>query len=79
MIWTPQSKTDLGEEFRTEVRFMMEKVATEHNCNVEELKFSINNLGVGNIQRMTPEEMLKREADRIIEKRVKAIRKAREV
>lgn len=76
-LWKPESETDLGEEFRQEIRYMMEKVAFEHNCNIEELKFSVNNMGIVNIQRMTPEEMLERESARIIKKQVKAIRESR--
>ena len=76
-IWTPESETNFGEEFRQELIGMMKKVALENKCNVEELKFSVNNTGMVNIQRMTPDEMIDRESKRIIKKQVKAIRKAR--
>ena len=76
-IWTPASEISLGEEFRQETMEMLKKVASDNKCNVEELKFSVNNLGVVNIQRMTSDEMLEMESKRIVEKEVKKIKKER--
>lgn len=78
-IWTSESEANLGEDFRQETKCMMEKVALEHNCNVEELKFTVDNTGVVNIQRMTPQEILNRESKRIVDKMIKQIRKSRGV
>lgn len=47
---------DLAEEFRKETKDMLKKVALENGCNVEELKFNVDNFGVVNIQRMEPDE-----------------------
>ncbi|KKL63464.1 hypothetical protein LCGC14_2174810, partial [marine sediment metagenome] len=64
-IWTPTSDMEsLAEDFRKETEAMLKKVALENGCDVDELKFSVNGLGVVNIQRMTPFEMVEREEDR---------------
>jgi len=76
-LWTPQSSINLGEDFRKEILSMLKKVAGENKCNVEELKFRVDNTGTVNIRKMSPAEMAEREADRIIKKRMKAVRKAR--
>ncbi len=78
-VWTPASEIeDLGEAFRAETVGMLKKVAFENNCDVNELKFSVNNLGVVNIQRMTPQEMIDRASQRIVQKRIVSIKKSRE-
>ena len=52
---------ELSDDFKKEISDMMKKVAHEHNCNVEDLKFSVNSLGVVNIRSLTIEERLKRD------------------
>ncbi len=75
-IWIPTSDTEsLADEFRKETETMLKKVALENNCSVDELKFSVNNVGVVNIQRMTPFEMVERERERRERKRIDAIRR----
>ncbi|HDZ14031.1 hypothetical protein LCGC14_0756730 [marine sediment metagenome] len=75
-IWTPGSDTeDIAEAFRAETKFMLEKIALEYGCSVEELKFCTNNLGMINVQRMTEEEMKEAEKNRRLEKFRKEIRK----
>lgn len=55
---------ETGEELRAEIAAMMKQVAFEHKCNVEELKYTVNNAGVINIRRMTSQEMIDRETKR---------------
>ncbi len=59
---------ETGEELRAEITDMLKQVALEHHCDVEELKYTINNVGIVNIQRMTPQEMIDREAKRQTDK-----------
>ncbi len=66
-----------AEDFRAEITDMLKKVAKEHHCNVEELKYTVNNVGVVNIQRMTPEEMVEKEEQRQRDKKVNVILKNR--
>jgi len=77
-IWTPYSEIEnLGEAFRAETKAMLEKVALKHGCNVEELKFTVNNIGIVNIQRMTADEIIDRESQRQIDKQIKKIKESR--
>ena len=59
---------ETGEELRAEIIDMLKQVAHEHKCDVEELKYTVNNMGVVNIQRMTPQEMIDMEAKRQTDK-----------
>ncbi len=52
---------ELSEDFKKEISDMMKQVAHEHNCNVEDLKFSVNSLGVVNIRSLTVEEIIERD------------------
>ncbi len=79
-IWTPthdpqaeKLKADLIEEFYV----FAKDAALRLGCDVEELKHTVNNKGQYNFQRMTPAEIAENEKQRIIEKRIKAIREAR--
>ncbi len=77
-IWTPTSDMEsIAEDFRKETEEMLKKVALENNCDVDELKFSVNSVGIVNIQRMTPFEMVEREQKRREQKRIKDIRNRR--
>ena len=69
---------ETGEELKAEIVGMLKEVAHKYKCDVEELKYSINNLGVVNIQRMTPDEMIDREAKRQTDKLRNKILKSRE-
>ena len=77
-IWTPASETEnLAEAFKKETEFMLKKAALENNCDVEELKFSVNNVGMVNIQRMTEREMKDAELERQQEKQRKKLLRLR--
>ena len=73
-IWTPGDEAaSIAEEFRKEVGDMLKKVALENDCDVNELKFTVNSLGIVNIQSMDPEEIRLREAERDKQKMRKII------
>lgn len=59
---------ETGEELRAEIIDMLKQVAYDHKCDVEELKYTIDNMGIVNIQRMTSQEMIDREAKRQVDK-----------
>jgi len=57
-------KTDaeqLADDFKKETVDMLKKVAKENNCNVEDLTFTVNNIGVVNVRNLTPEEIIERD------------------
>ena len=75
-IYTGMSQAEeFAEDFREELRGMLEQVAKDNRCNVEDLKFTVNNLGVVNIQNMTMEERYEMEQNRVLKKQVNIIRK----
>ncbi|KKM79833.1 hypothetical protein LCGC14_1345940 [marine sediment metagenome] len=75
-IYTDMSQAEeFAEDFKNELRGMLEQVAKDYKCNVEDLKFTVNNLGVVNIQSMTPLERNMIEAERQHKKQVNIIRK----
>ncbi len=77
-IWTPTStQENLAEDFRQETQTMLKKVALENKCNVEELKFSVNNAGIVNIQRMTLEEMQEQYEHELMAKKIRKIKELR--
>jgi hypothetical protein len=79
-IYTGQTpEEEIGQEFREEVAEMLKQVAHDNKCDVNELKFTVNNDGVVNIQRMTPQEMIDEEAKRVRQRKVNLIKKARGV
>ncbi len=51
----------LADDFKNETVDMLKNVAREHNCNVEDLKFTVNNIGVVNIRNLKPEELFERD------------------
>ena len=68
-IYTGKDVVDeTGEKLRIEITDMLKAVAHQYQCDVEELKYTVNNVGVVNIQRMTPQEMIDREAKRQTDK-----------
>ncbi len=58
------AKEQLAEDFKQEVAEMMKKVALENHCDVEDLKFTVNNAGVVNIRNKTAEDILEEEKKR---------------
>lgn len=77
-VYTGMSQMEeFAEDFRKETRMMLEKVAFENNIPVEQLKFTVDSTGVVNIQSMTEEEMIEMDAQRIVEKKISAVRKMR--
>jgi len=61
------AKEQLCEDFKQETMEMMKQVALEHNCDVEDLKFTVNNLGVVNIRRKTADDILEEAKKRIMQ------------
>jgi hypothetical protein len=49
---------ELQRKFKEEVTTMMKKAAIELNCNVEELKYRVSNIGLVEIERMGAQEMI---------------------
>ncbi len=77
-VYTGKSQMEeFAEDFRNETKMMLKKIALENNCDVDELKFTVDNQGVVNVQRMTPEEKISMAFDDIAGKRVSDIKKAR--
>ena len=77
-IWTPASETaTLADEFKQELTHMMKKAALDMGCNVEELKWRADNLGIVEIQRMDADEMLEMQAQDAEAKRIREIKKSR--
>ena len=66
---------EFAEDFRNETKMMLKKIAFENNCDVDELKFTVDNQGVVNVQRMTPEEMISMNIQQSAEKRMNTIRR----
>ena len=58
------SKEQLAEDFKQEVAEMMKQTALENQCDVEDLKFTVNNMGVVNIRSKTAEDILEEEKKR---------------
>ncbi len=58
------SKEQLAEDFKQEVAEMMKKTALENHCDVEDLKFTVNNMGVVNIRSKTAEDKVEEEKKR---------------
>ncbi len=57
-------KTDaeqLADDFKKETIKMLKKAAKENNCDVEDLTFTVNNIGVVNIRNLTLEEIIERD------------------
>ena len=77
-IYTGLSQAEeFAEDFRKELKGMLEQVAKDHKCNVEDLKFTVNNMGVVNIQNITPDERDKMEQKRLNKKMINTIRKTK--
>ena len=75
-IYTGRSQMEeFAEDFRYETMAMLKKVAFENNIPVEQLRFTVDNMGVVNIQSMTEEEMIEMDSQRIVENKIKTIRK----
>ena len=70
---------ELKRKFSEEVRDMMKATALELGCNVEELKYRVNNAGVVEIQMMDAEEMIELTAQEAVQKRGIDIKKSRGV
>lgn len=77
-ILTNETPTEeLKRRFSDEVRGMMKKAALRLGCDVEELKYRVNNAGVVEIQRMDPGEFISLAAKEVRQKRVSKIHKLR--
>ncbi len=73
-VYTGKSQMEeFAEDFRNETKMMLKKIALENNCDVDELKFTVDNQGVVNVQRMTPEEMISMSIQHSAEKRTKGL------
>lgn len=70
---TPEQ--EIGEAFKEEVQALLKKVAHDYHCDVEDLKFSVNNLGIINVQRLTVEERIEDDKKRLQRTRLKNIRR----
>jgi hypothetical protein len=57
----------------------MKKAAIEMNCNVEELKYRVNNAGLVEIERMEAQEMIDMASHEAKQNRVIKIKKSRGV
>ena len=64
---------ELQREFKEEIQEILKDAAVKMKCSVEELKCRVDALGGVEVQRMIPDEMIKRENGRLEFKRVKAI------
>ena len=74
-VYTGMSQMEeFAEDFRNETKMMLKAIAFENNCDVAELKFTVDNTGVVNVQRMTPDEMIAMDAQLAVEKKIKTIR-----
>lgn len=60
------AKEQIAEDFKQEVAKMMKKVALDNNCDVEDLKFTVNNMGAVNIRSKTAEDIKEEEKKRVI-------------
>ncbi len=58
------AKEQLCEDFKQEVSDMMKKAALENHCDVEDLKFTVNNAGIVNIRSKTAEDKVEEEKKR---------------
>lgn len=77
-IWTPGSDIDdIAEAFKEETVFMLKKIALENGCSVEELKFTVDNFGIVNVQGMTEEEIKEAEYNRQRKKFIKHTMRAK--
>lgn len=70
---------ELKRKFSDEVRDMMKAAALELNCNVEELKYRVNNAGIVEIELMTPDELIELTGQETRQKKQIAIKKSRGV
>ena len=73
-IYTGQPE-DVAEEFKDEVKGFLEDAAIKLGCNVEELKYRVNNVGIVEVERMDGHEIAQMEADRIHKKNIDIIKK----
>ena len=61
-LFTGKTKAqELSDDFRKEISEKLKQAAHDNHCNVEDLKFSVNNIGVVNIRSLTPEEIFERD------------------
>ena len=70
-IFTGKTQSEeLADDFKAETKMMLEKAALENGCDVEDLKFSVNNAGIVNIRSITPEERDNMESERVKKNRI---------
>lgn len=72
---TPQEQ--LCEDFKQEVAEMMKQVAKDNHCDVEDLKFTVNSIGVVNIRSKTVEDKAKEQEERILKENLAKYRKTK--
>lgn len=65
----------LCEDFKQETVDMMKQVALKNHCDVEDLKFTVNNMGVVNIRSKTAEDIKEEEKKRILRENLAKYRK----
>lgn len=68
---------ELQRKFSEEVRALLKKVAFEHKCSVNELKWNVNNAGIINVQKMSADEMIEAQAQDTQAERIRDIKKSR--
>lgn len=64
---------EIQQAFKDEMKDILENAALRMNCPVEQLKCRFDNLGRVEVQKMTLEEMAKRQDEQNKQKRRKAI------
>lgn len=66
---------EIQQAFKDEMIGIMKDAALKMGCDVNWLKYRVDNLGRVEVAKMTEEEMVKSETERLRVKRLKAIRK----
>ena len=68
---------ELQRRFSEELQGKMKEAALKIGCNVEELAYRVNNVGIVEIRRMTGDEILDAQAQDAEAKRIRDIKKSR--
>lgn len=64
-LYTGRTKAEeLSDDFKKEITTMLKRVAHDNHCDVDDLKFTVNAVGIVNIRSLTPEEVLERDMDK---------------
>ena len=68
---------ELQRKFTEELTGMMKDAALQLGCDVHELRYRVNNAGIVEINKMTPNEMIEAEAVAAQAKRIRDIKQSR--